>query len=121
MKSIFLFILFSQASFAQSNSPCKNLWTIPLGWELKKTFESKTLCAYNIKNKKLGGSAQWIVSKYKNTSVYAGKLEDLGLVDSCIHNGPLNESMSCPDDSDKNYFKIIATKGKGETITEVEK
>ena len=120
MKILFLTILFSQLSFAQSNSICKNLWEIPKGWQLQKAFESKTLCAYNIKHKKLGGTTQWIVSKYKNASVYAGNLGDLGLEVSCLRTPPLDESMSCPDDLGKNYFKIIAA-AKNETITEIKK
>lgn len=118
MKILFLTILLSQASFAQSNSICKNLWKIPKGWQLQRAYESQSLCAYNIKKIKEGGSTQWIVSKYKNASVYAGKLEDLGLVDSCLHDHPLNETMSCPDDTGKSYFKIIAA-AKNETVKEI--
>ncbi len=118
MKIIFLTILLSQVSFAQSNSICKNLWKIPQGWQLQKAFESQTLCAYNIKHKKLGGTTQWIVSKYKNASVYAGKLEDLGLVESCLHDHPLDETISCPDDTGKIYFRIIAA-AKNETVKEI--
>jgi hypothetical protein len=58
--------------------------------------------------------------KEKNTDVYNGKLEELGLEDSCLHSHPQNDTMSCPDDTGKDYFKIIAT-AKKETVSEIRK
>jgi hypothetical protein len=94
-------------------------WTIPKESKLQKTFESQSLCAFNVQDqRKEQQSGQWIISKKEKSEIYSVKSGDIMKTDYCLHSEPYGDSIYCPDNNGKDYFKAIVAYKK-ESIIEL--